>query len=127
HGMPIALKDNIDTAGVRTTRGATAWSQHIPEVDAVVVQRLKQAGAMIIGKTALGELVFDIRSHNPIVGELRNPWDLERSPGGSSGGSAAAVAANMTVAALGSDTGGSIRLPAAHSGVCGLRPTHGVV
>ena len=127
HGMPVALKDNIDTEGCLTTRGAIPFAANVPELDAVVVSRLKRAGAIVLGKTTLGELVFDIRSHNPIVGAPRNPWDPERSPGGSSGGSASALAARMTVGALGSDTGGSIRIPAAHCGVAGLRPTHGVV
>ncbi len=127
HGMPLALKDNIDTAGTITTSGAEPWRNHVPDEDAMVVRRLKAAGAVLLGKTTLGELVFDVRSKNPIVGTARNPWDFERSPGGSSGGSAAAVAAGMAVGALGSDTGGSVRLPAAHSGVVGLRPTHGAV
>src|SRR5690606_34025905 len=103
------------------------WADHVPQHDATVVARLKRAGAIILGKTTLGELVFDVRSHNPITSTPRNPWGLECSPGGSSGGSAAAVAARMTVGALGTDTGGSVRLPASHSGVCGLRPTHGVI
>lgn len=127
HGMPIALKDNIDTAGIRTTSGASFLRDRIAQADATVVRRLKAAGAVVMGKTTLGELVFDIRSHNPVTGTPRNPWNLNRSPGGSSGGSAAAIAANMTIGALGSDTGGSIRLPAAHCGVSGLRPTHGAV
>ncbi|MGK0172075.1 MAG: aspartyl-tRNA(Asn)/glutamyl-tRNA(Gln) amidotransferase subunit A [Gammaproteobacteria bacterium] len=127
HGMPIALKDNIDTAGVRTTSGAKFWSERVPNDDAAVVQRLKAAGAVMVGKATLGELVFDVRSHNPIVGHAKNPWNLTRSPGGSSGGSAAAIAADMCVGALGSDTGGSVRIPASFCGVSGLRPTHGAV
>ncbi len=127
HGMPIALKDNIDTAGVRTTSGASFWVDRTPNADAPVVSRLKAAGAVIVGKATLGELVFDVRSHNPIVGHAKNPWDQTRSPGGSSGGSAAALAADMCVGALGSDTGGSVRIPAAFCGVSGLRPTHGAV
>lgn len=127
HGMPIAIKDNIDTAGVRTTSGASFWSDRVPNDDAPVVQRLLAAGAVPVGKTTLGELVFDVRSHNPIVGHAKNPWNLARSPGGSSGGSAAALAADMCVGALGSDTGGSVRIPAAFCGVTGLRPTHGAI
>ena len=127
HGMPMAVKDNIDTAGVRTTSGAKFWSQRVPNDDAPVIKRLKAAGAVIVGKATLGELVFDIRSHNPVVGHAKNPWDLTRSPGGSSGGSAAALAADMCVGALGSDTGGSVRIPASFCGVSGLRPTHGAV
>lgn len=127
HGMPIAVKDNIDTAGVKTTSGAKFWSERVPNDDATVVKRLKAAGAVIIGKATLGELVFDVRSHNPIVGHAKNPWDMTRSPGGSSGGSAAALAADMCVGALGSDTGGSVRIPASFCGVTGLRPTHGAV
>jgi aspartyl-tRNA(Asn)/glutamyl-tRNA(Gln) amidotransferase subunit A len=127
HGMPMAVKDNIDMAGVRTTSGAKFWSERVPNDDASVIKRLKAAGAVIVGKATLGELVFDIRSHNPIVGHAKNPWDLSRSPGGSSGGSAAALAADMCVGALGSDTGGSVRIPASFCGVSGLRPTHGAV
>ena len=127
HGMSIALKDNIDTAGVRTTSGASFWADRTPNADAPVVSRLKAAGAVIVGKATLGELVFDVRSHNPIVGHAKNPWDQTRSPGGSSGGSAAALAADMCVGALGSDTGGSVRIPASFCGVSGLRPTHGAV
>ena len=127
HGMPMAVKDNIDTAGVRTTSGAKFWSERVPNDDAPVIKRLKAAGAVIVGKATLGELVFDIRSHNPVIGHAKNPWDLSRSPGGSSGGSAAALAADMCVGALGSDTGGSVRIPASFCGVSGLRPTHGAV
>ena len=127
HGMPMAVKDNIDTAGVPTTSGAKFWSERVPNDDAPVIKRLKAAGAVIVGKATLGELVFDIRSHNPVVGHAKNPWDLSRSPGGSSGGSAAALAADMCVGALGSDTGGSVRIPASFCGVSGLRPTHGAV
>jgi len=127
HGMPMAIKDNIDTAGIRTTSGAKFWAERVPNDDAPVVKRLKAAGAVIVGKATLGELVFDVRSHNPVVGHAKNPWNTERSPGGSSGGSAAALAADMCVGALGSDTGGSVRIPAAFCGVSGLRPTHGAV
>ena len=97
HGMPIAIKDNIDTAGIRTTSGAGFWAERVPNDDAPVVKRLKAAGAVIVGKATLGELVFDVRSHNPVVGYSKNPWNRERSPGGSSGGSAAALAADMCI------------------------------
>lgn len=127
HGMPVALKDNIDTAGVRTTSGAQFWADRIPNDDATVVKRLKAAGAVLVGKATLGEVVFDVRSHNPVVGPARNPWNKTLSPGGSSGGSAAAIAADMCVGALGSDTGGSVRIPASFCGVTGLRPTHGAI
>lgn len=127
HGMAIAVKDNIDTAGIPTTSGADFLRENIPNSDATVVRRLKRAGAVIVGKTTLGELVFDVRSRNPLVGNSRNPWHLDRNPGGSSGGSAIAVAAGMAAGALGTDTGGSVRLPAAHTGVSGLRPTHGAI
>ena len=123
----MAIKDNIDTAGIRTTSGAGFWAERVPNDDAPVVKRLKAAGAVIVGKATLGELVFDVRSHNPVVGYAKNPWNRERSPGGSSGGSAAALAADMCIGALGSDTGGSVRIPAAFCGVSGLRPTHGAV
>ena len=82
HGMTIAVKDNVDTAGVRTTSGASFWSDRVPNDDAPVVKRLKAAGAVIVGKATLGELVFDVRSYNPVLGHARNPWDHERSPGG---------------------------------------------
>ena len=120
HGMTIAVKDNIDTAGVRTTSGASFWSDRVPNDDAPVVKRLKAAGAVIVGKATLEELVFDVRSYNPVLGHARNPWDHERSPGGSSGGSAAALATDMCQGALGSDTGGqcAFRLRSAAFPVC---------
>ena len=127
HGMPLAIKDNIQTAGVRTTSGSLHFKDVVPNQDAVVVQRLKAAGAVIVGKATMQELAFGIRSHNPVSGQCRNPWDLSKIPGGSSGGSGAVIAAGMAQGALGSDTGGSVRLPAAMNGVAGLRPTHGRV
>lgn len=127
HGVPVAVKDNIDTAGLRTTCGSRFFEQHVPNHDAPVVRRLRAAGAVILGKATLHEFAFGIRSNNPVSGQCRNPWDLTRVPGGSSGGSGAAVAMDMCVAALGSDTGGSVRLPAAFNGISGLRPTVGRV
>lgn len=125
HGMPIAIKDNIDTAGVRTTAGSTFFKDHTPNRDAETVRRLRQAGAVIVSKVTLHEFAFGIRSWNPVIGASRNPYDLSRVPGGSSGGSGIAVATGMCEAALGSDTGGSVRLPAAICGISGLRPTLG--
>jgi aspartyl-tRNA(Asn)/glutamyl-tRNA(Gln) amidotransferase subunit A len=125
HGMPIAIKDNIQTAGVHTTSGSLLYADTVPNQDAFVVERLRRAGAVIVGKANLQELAFGIRSVNPVSGQCRNPWDQSRIPGGSSGGSGAAVAAGFCQAALGTDTGGSVRLPAAMTGVAGLRPSHG--
>ena len=127
HGMTMAIKDNIQTAGVRTTSGSLHFKDVVPNQDAFVVQRLRAAGAVIVGKATMHELAFGIRSYNPVSGQCRNPWDQSRIPGGSSGGSGAAVAAGMVQGALGSDTGGSVRLPAAMNGIAGLRPTHGRV
>ncbi len=127
HGMPMAVKDCIDTAGLRTTSGSTFFEHHVPNDDAPVVARLRQAGAVLVGKATLQELCFGIRSVNPISGQCHNPWNIDRVPGGSSGGSGAALAADMVQGALGSDTGGSVRLPASFCGVSGLRPTVGRV
>ncbi len=127
HGMPIAIKDNIMTAGVRTTSGSSFFADHVPNDNAAVTQRLIDAGAVITGKATMHEFAFGIRSDNPVSGQCRNPWNPSRIPGGSSGGSGAAVAAGMCVGALGSDTGGSVRLPASINGISGLRPTHGRV
>ena len=127
HGMTMAIKDNIQTAGVRTTSGSLHFKDVVPNQDAFVVERLKAAGAVIVGKATMQELAFGIRSDNPVSGQCHNPWDQDRIPGGSSGGSGALVAAGMAQGALGTDTGGSIRLPAAMNGIAGLRPTHGRV
>ena len=127
HGMPIALKDNIETAGVRTTSGAAYLADHIPNRDAPVVGRLKAQGAVLIGKANLQELAWGVVSTNPVVGQCRNPWNPAHIPGGSSGGSGATVAAEMALAALGTDTGGSVRIPASMTGIAGLRPTHGSI
>ena len=125
HGMPIALKDNIETAGVRTTSGAAYLADHIPNSDAPVVGRLKAQGAVLVGKANLQELAWGIVSTNPVTGQCRNPWNPERIPGGSSGGSGAAVAAEMAEGALGTDTGGSVRIPSAWCGLAGLKVTIG--
>jgi aspartyl-tRNA(Asn)/glutamyl-tRNA(Gln) amidotransferase subunit A len=127
HGMPMVIKDNLDTAGVRTTSGSLFFKDHVPNQDATVVAKLKRAGAVIVGKCTMHEVAFGIRSYNPVIGQSRNPYDLARVPGGSSGGSGIAVATGMAEAALGTDTGGSIRLPAAICGITGLRPSLGRV
>lgn len=125
-GIPIAVKDLIDQAGIPTTNGA-AFDTNPATESATVVQRLEEAGAVIIGRTGLHEFAFGFTSENQHFGPVRNPWDLSLSPGGSSGGSAAAVAAGIVPAAIGTDTGGSIRVPAALCGVVGLKVTHGRV
>jgi aspartyl-tRNA(Asn)/glutamyl-tRNA(Gln) amidotransferase subunit A len=125
HGIPISLKDNINTAGIRTTAGSKILREFIPKQDAVVVAQLKDAGAVLLGKTNMHEFAYGVTSNNPHYGPVRNPWDLSRIPGGSSGGSAAAVAAGLSYGSIGTDTGGSIRIPAALCGVVGLKPTWG--
>ncbi|MVW78120.1 amidase [Bordetella sp. 02P26C-1] len=127
HGVPILVKDNIDTAGLRTTYASGFFKDHVPDRDATVVRRLREAGAIILGKVTLHEFAFGVRSNNPVIGQCRNPWNPARIPGGSSGGSGAAIAAGMAPLALGTDTGGSVRVPASLNGVCGLRPTVGRV
>jgi aspartyl-tRNA(Asn)/glutamyl-tRNA(Gln) amidotransferase subunit A len=127
HGIPIALKDNIDTAGIRTTAASAVYDDRMPAEDAEVARRLAAAGAVVIGKTNLHEFAFGGTSATSYYGPVRNPWALERNPGGSSGGSAAAVAADLCYAALGTDTGGSIRTPASYCSVVGLKPTYGLV
>jgi aspartyl-tRNA(Asn)/glutamyl-tRNA(Gln) amidotransferase subunit A len=127
HGIPIALKDNIDTAGVRTTAASAVFDDRVPDADAEVTRRLKAAGAVLIGKTNLHEFAMGGTSAISYYGPVRNPWALDRNPGGSSGGSAAATAAGLCFGALGTDTGGSIRTPASFCGVVGLKPTYGLV
>lgn len=127
HGIPVAVKDVFSTRGVRTTCGARLFADFIPSCDAAVVERLASAGAVLVGKTGMHELAYGITSNNPHFGPVRNPWDTARIPGGSSGGSGAAVASGMVFLAMGSDTGGSIRIPAAYCGVVGLKPTFGRV
>ena len=127
HGIPIALKDNIDTAGIRTTAASAVFDSRFPREDAEVARRLKLAGAIDIGKANLHEFAFGGTSATSYFGPVRNPWALDRATGGSSGGSAAAVATNLCFGALGTDTGGSIRTPASWCGVVGLKPTYGLV
>jgi len=125
-GVPIAIKDLIDQRGIATTNGA-AFEVTPATASATVVERLEKAGAIIIGRTGLHEYAFGFTSENQHFGPVRNPWDPNLSPGGSSGGSAAAVAAGIVPVAIGTDTGGSIRVPAALCGVVGLKVTHGRV
>ena len=127
HGVPIGLKDIFDTAGVRTTNGSSFFRDNVPTEDADTVRRLKEAGAVLIGKLNTHEFAAGSTTNNPWYGPTRNPWALDRAPGGSSGGSGAAVAAFLCPGATGTDTGGSIRGPAACCGIVGLKPTWGRV
>jgi aspartyl-tRNA(Asn)/glutamyl-tRNA(Gln) amidotransferase subunit A len=126
-GIPMAIKDLFDTAGIRTTIGSKFFAENIPEQDAFVVEKIKQAGAIIVGKTNTHEIALGITGNNPHYGTARNPWDTTRIPGGSSSGSAIAVATGMALGALGTDTGGSIRIPASLCGIVGFKPTFGRV
>jgi amidase len=127
HGLPITIKDAIETAGMRSTGGAIELTDHVPTKDAPAVARLRDAGAIVFGKTNLPRWSGDVQSYNEIFGTTNNPWDLTRVPGGSSGGPAAAVAAGLTSFELGTDTGGSVRLPSHCCGTFGLKPSYGVV
>lgn len=127
HGIPIGVKDLTETAGVRTTYGSALFAEHVPVKDAEPVSRLRAAGAIVLGKTATHEFAFGATTNNPHFGPTRNPWRLDRVPGGSSGGAGAAVAAGLVPISTGSDTGGSIRIPAAACGCVGIKPTHGRV
>jgi aspartyl-tRNA(Asn)/glutamyl-tRNA(Gln) amidotransferase subunit A len=127
HGVPFTIKDSFDTAGVRTTRGSRLFADHVPDEDAEVVRRLVAAGAVPLAKTNLPDFVLWWETDNLVFGRTVNPWSPERTAGGSSGGEAAAIAAGLSPLGIGSDLGGSIRLPAHYCGVAGLKPTHGRV
>uniref|UniRef100_A0A7C3ZR40 Amidase n=1 Tax=Archaeoglobus fulgidus TaxID=2234 RepID=A0A7C3ZR40_ARCFL len=126
-GLPVAIKDNVETKGIRTTYCSKLYENYVPEEDAVIVERLKKAGAIILGKTNMPEFGLIAYTDNPMFGPTRNPFDLSKTVGGSSGGSAAAVAAGMVPVASGNDGGGSIRIPASFCGLYGLKPTFGRV
>ena len=127
HGIPISLKDNIYTKGIRTTAGSKILKDFVPLHDAEVWAKLQEAGAILVGKTNLHEFAYGVTTNNPHYGPTRNPWDLNRIPGGSSGGSAAAVAAGLCYGSIGTDTGGSIRIPSSLCGVVGVKPGIGRV
>ena len=126
-GIPLAVKDLYDTAGITTAGGTAAFKDRIPDEDSDVIDLLQRAGMIVVGKTNTHELAMGMTTNNPHYGPTRNPWDLTRVPGGSSGGSGAAVAAGQVAAALGTDTGGSVRNPAAFCGITGHKPTFGLV
>jgi amidase len=127
HGLPVTVKDCLETAGMRTTCGAAELAEYVPGCDAEAVGRLRRAGAIVAGKTNLPAWASDCQSYNELFGTTSNPWDAARTPGGSSGGSAAAVAAGLCALELGSDLGGSLRIPAAWCGVYALKPSYGIV
>lgn len=127
HGVPMTVKDSFSTAGMRTTSGAPELAEHVPDEDAAPVAAVRRAGAIVWGKTNLPLYAGDMQSYNEVFGTTSNPWDVERTPGGSSGGSAAALAARFTPLEIGSDIGGSIRLPCNMSGVHGHKPSFGIV
>ncbi|HAQ42793.1 MAG TPA: amidase, partial [Acidimicrobiaceae bacterium] len=126
-GLPMTIKDAIAVKGVRSTGGAVELADHVPEQDAEVVSKIKTAGGIVFGKTNLPRWSGDIQAYNDIFGTTNNPWDLDCGPGGSSGGASAAVAAGLTPWEIGTDIGGSIRLPAHFAGVCGHKPSFGIV
>ena len=125
YGIPVAVKDLYDVKGVLTTAGSKFFTDNVAKEDAFVIRKIKDAGVQIIGKTNTHEIALGVTNNNPHYGTCRNPWDATRTPGGSSGGSAVAVATGMATAALGTDTGGSIRIPASLCGVTGFKPTYG--
>jgi amidase len=127
HGIPITIKDSFETVGLKTTCGAPVWRDYVPETNADAVQRLVDAGAVIVGKTNTPIFAGDVQTFNELFGTTNNPWDVKRTPGGSSGGAAAAVAAGMTPFELGSDIGGSIRTPAHFCGIYGHKPSYGLI
>lgn len=127
HGLPITIKDTIDTEGLRTTYGSRLFAGHVPLQDASVVARLKAAGAIVLGKTNVPEMAIPYETDNPVFGRTNHPFDSNRTPGGSSGGEAAAIASRISVAGIGSDLAGSIRVPAHFCGIASLKPTSGVV
>lgn len=127
HGVPVTVKDTIATAGIRSTSGSRLLSRNVPDADAAVVGRLKRAGAIILGKTNTPEMAIPYETDNLVFGRTNNPVDLNLTPGGSSGGEAAAIAAHLSVAGIGSDLSGSIRVPAHFCGIAGLKPTTGRV
>lgn len=127
HGIPVVIKDNIDTAGIKTTVGSQIFGDRIPLSDSAIVQKLKAAGAVVLGKTNLNEFAADLSGNNLFYGHTCNVWNHKHSSGGSSSGSATAIAADLCLAGIGTDTGGSIRVPASWSGVVGLRPTFGLL
>src|SRR5690625_1195918 len=127
HGIPVGIKDNIYTKDLKTTMGSKIYENHVPKQDAYVVERLKKSGAMIIGKQNIHEFAYGPTGDRSHVGPVRNPYHLEKMSGGSSGGSAAALAACLCYGALGTDTSGSIRIPASFCGIVGMKPTAGTV
>jgi len=127
HGIPIVVKDLYDTAGVKTTAGSEFFKNRVPKEDATAVRLLRDAGAIILGKTNMNEFAAGTSGQNAFFGDTHNPWDLTRSPGGSSSGTGAALASGLCLAGTGSDTGGSIRIPAGWDGLVGIRPTYGRV
>src|SRR5882672_9968050 len=127
HGVPVTIKDTIETAGLRTTSGSMLRAEFVPAHDALAVARLKSAGAIILGKTNAAEMAMDYTADNPVFGRTNNPYDLSLTPGGSSGGEAAAIASCMSPGGIGSDLAGSIRIPAHFCGIAGLKPGTGRV